>query len=281
MQMPSSLTHKLGPLPVWAWGVVIGGAWLAFGLVKGKGSTTAATAGPFATAPADSGGTGSGSGILGASDTTVPITSDPGGGGGSYDTVASGVNPYYTGPADTGNTGTLATIAPTYTPTPVPLDVTNGSGAAGPSMALAPTVTKALSKPVASYVGAASVVAPTVAPRVTAGAATAPRLVAAASPATLKVPGATYAGSSPATGTILTKTASGLPNVVVSATGAKKIVNSTAKPEPVAVKLGPPAPAKVTQQLGPSAPAHKPGVIPPPPASHPVPAPVATRRQAI
>ena len=64
MEIPASLSHKLGPLPVWAWGVVIGGAFLAVTMLKGGSSGTSGTT-TVATAPAtgdSSSGTDTGTG---------------------------------------------------------------------------------------------------------------------------------------------------------------------------------------------------------------------------
>ncbi len=137
MQMPSSLQHKLGPLPVWAWGVVVGGAWLAVGMLKGGTSTKAATAGPFATAPAGGGGdsTGGSSNILGGPGTTAAVEGGSGGagtgGGGGGAGAGAG--------AGAGNTGGTVILPPDQTnlvlpvTTPGAADPTKGAGAAGPS----------------------------------------------------------------------------------------------------------------------------------------------------
>lgn len=64
-----------------------------------------------------------------------------------------------------------------------------------------------------------------------------------------------YGGlASPAgTGGVISTTSTGLPNVVVSATGAKKIVNSTTKIATAKPKLGPPAPTPVYHAPAPKA----------------------------
>ena len=62
MTLPPALLHKLGPLPVWAWGGIIGVGGLAAVAVFGghKSSSVKSSGQQFATAPAgDSGGGGS------------------------------------------------------------------------------------------------------------------------------------------------------------------------------------------------------------------------------
>ena len=157
MEIPASLEKKLGPLPVWAWGAVVGGAFLAITLLKGgtstSGTTTAATA-PAATSGGDT--TGGSSGILGSGDTTAPVTGGSGSGTPSDPPTSEG----FTLTDPTTWLPTSQPSQPTSQPsqpvaaTPKTTDPTNGAGAAGPSLALPQTVVKA--QTATPYVGAAS-----------------------------------------------------------------------------------------------------------------------------
>jgi hypothetical protein len=157
MELPASLEKKLGPLPVWAWGAVVGGAFLAITLLKGgtstSGTTTAATA-PAATSGGDT--TGGSSGILGSGDTTAPITGGSGSGTPSDPPTSEGftlTDPTTWPPTSQPSQPTSQPSQPVAA-TPKTTDPTNGAGAAGPSLALPQTVVKA--QTATPYVGAAS-----------------------------------------------------------------------------------------------------------------------------
>lgn len=70
------LQHKIGPLPVWAWGVVIGGGFLAFRVISGRGfgGDDAGTADGLTTAV----GAGTRLPIDGAGSGTNPVPKQPG-----------------------------------------------------------------------------------------------------------------------------------------------------------------------------------------------------------
>ena len=150
MELPASLEKKLGPLPVWAWGAVVGGAFLAITLLKGgtstSGITTAATA-PAATSGGDT--TGGSSGILGSGDTTAPITGGSGSGTPSDPPTSGGFTL-----TDPGTWLPSSQPSQPVAATPKATAPTNGAGAAGPSLALPQTVVKA--QTATPYVGAAS-----------------------------------------------------------------------------------------------------------------------------
>ena len=182
MELPSTLTKKLGPLPVWAWGAIIGGAWIGVGMLKGGTSATAATAGPFATAPADSSSSdpGGSSSILGGTGTTAPVTGGSGDAGGS---ASSGSGSGTSGGASSGGGGSFSGQLATpqggidtpaiSTPAVSVSDPTNGGGAAGPSIALPQTSVLAVSATPTPYIGSASqpALAPVASIKPTAGAA--------------------------------------------------------------------------------------------------------------
>lgn len=90
IDIKEAATRKIGPLPAWAWGAVIGGGLLVYGLVSGKGASSPFTqtlanadGEPFDYA-AGSGGGGGGGGTGSPSDGTVatpvpvpPVTGTP------------------------------------------------------------------------------------------------------------------------------------------------------------------------------------------------------------
>ncbi len=115
-----ALTRKLGPLPVWAWALVVVGAYLLYKHYQGTSAGAAAAASPAATSnplPAgDMSGGGQGSGGAG----TTPPNAVPGGAnpGGPSAPTSGPSAPTSTGPVvvtDTPSGSTLAATTPTRT----------------------------------------------------------------------------------------------------------------------------------------------------------------------
>lgn len=181
MQLPESLTHKLGPLPVWGWGAIIGGAWLAVGFLHG-GSASSAAAGPFATAQGSDGGDGGGGdsgaygGALNSPDTTAPVSSGGGatggtaggggfGGGGGGSSASVGVGG---GSLSDNSAPPNALTPPGGLPTVDPnagASSTNANAPSGPSATYTPTtVTRSSTKsaPSVAAPSAGNVTAPLV-----------------------------------------------------------------------------------------------------------------------
>lgn len=76
MQLPGELSHKAGPLPVWGWALILGGAGFLLWRSKSKSSATNTQPAYVGTGNGAIGGGGSGGGV-GASSTPPGVTPPP------------------------------------------------------------------------------------------------------------------------------------------------------------------------------------------------------------
>ena len=137
MTLPPALLHKLGPLPVWAWGGIIGVGGLAAVAVFGghKSSSVKSSGQQFATAPAgDSGGGGSAFGFPAGVAPVPSAGGDPasGTGGGSGGGYAGGAAGAASAAAFAGGIGEPAVSSGSGDQT-----AATGGGGAGPGVGLA------------------------------------------------------------------------------------------------------------------------------------------------
>jgi hypothetical protein len=72
VDVPSALTAKFGPLPAWAWGLIVGAGVLGYGYLRHR-SSSAADATAADAAAGDAGGTAADATDLSSLDSTAPL----------------------------------------------------------------------------------------------------------------------------------------------------------------------------------------------------------------